>query len=764
MNKLLDREKNILIYLAVFLISFSLFSYEILLTRLFSVILSFNLVFLVVSFSILGMGLGGIYVYKLSNSKVDFNSSKLLVRMGTILPLSIIGTIMIMYKLPYIPVYSAYAIIGTFPFILGGGILSLIFKEYVEKSSLIYFMDLIGGAIGSLMIIKSMNYFGFMGSLIIVSGISLLAGILMAIRFKRTKLALAKIVLLIIALVFILEENTLQDIENNFTAYFTSPNTMINHFNNSNKEVVNISYSQWNAVSRTDVIETTNPREKTIVTDGGASAPIIKFDGDFNKVEYLKNGTAYIPFAIGENHKSLVIGSGGGKDVLLALMGGSKDITAIEINTATIDATNHFKNYSGNIYGRPEVNIYAQDGRNFINRAEEKYDNIYLSMVMTNAVENTMYSLSENYLFTEEAFGEYFEKLNRDGKLSFMTHNGLDMTRVVNTGIKVLLDRGIKQSEITDYFAIVNGASREHREKHGDIISMPMVIFKKTPFKDKEIIELLDIMEEQEKQAIHYPGGEYELFRKFRDNEIGYNEMINSYGYNVRPITDMSPFFYNYTNFLPMEIMYIGLALLLIWNIIRKKYLKDNHSKKISKYFTGIGLAFMLVEIPIIQKTSLYFGNPTYAFSGVLFSILFGTGIGSFISGNKKVRKHILKTPIYLLMLAISVIVTLLVIKQIMIITQDFSLINKFITIFITILPMSILLGIPFPSGLIKVRDNTKSKEILPLMWGINGLFSVMGSILAVGLSTKFGFNVSIFAGALIYLYLYFKNPFTITN
>ncbi len=760
MNKLLTQEKNHLVFLAVFLISFASFSYEILLTRLFSVILSFNLVFLVVSFSILGMGLGGIYVYKLANQKGNFDFSKLLTKLVVMFPISIIGSILIMYKTPYIPLYLVYAIIGIAPFILSGAILSLIFKEYAQKSNTIYFMDLIGGAVGSLAIIKSMNYFGFMTSVVVVTSLTLLATICIAIRFKKIKFAIVKGILLVIAIGLIIEGYTLQEIEKNFTSYLTSPNTMISYFNDSDDEVVGIPYTKWNSISRTDVLETKDPREKTVVTDGGGSTPIIKFDGDFNKVQYLKKGTAYIPFAIGENDKSLVIGSGGGKDVLLALMGGSKDITAVEINSSTIDATQYFKDYSGDIYGRPEVKIYNQDGRNYINKTTEKYDNIYLSMVMTNAVENTMYSLSENYLFTEEAFREYFDKLTKDGKLSFMTHSSFDMARIVNTGIKVLLDRGIDQSEITDYFAIINGMSEDHKLAHGNMISMPMIIFKQNPFTDKEITELIDIVDYQKKQPIHYPGAEYELFRQLRDNEINYDEMVKSYGYNVKPITDIAPFFYNYTSLIPIEIIYIGFAALLVWFSIKKRYLIGNKNNKISKYFIGIGISFMLIEIPLVQKTTLYFGNPSYAFSGVLFSILLGTGLGSLISGNKKIKKFILNNPIYLLMVAISVITTLFTINQIMAITQDFSLIAKFITIFITLLPMSILMGIPFPIGIIKVKQSSDNDNDVPLMWGVNGLFSVIGSILAVAIATKFGFNVTIIIGALIYLYLYFNNPF----
>ncbi|SHJ71585.1 hypothetical protein [Tepidibacter formicigenes] len=97
-------------------------------------------------------------------------------------------------------------------------------------------------------------------------------------------------------------------------------------------------------------------------------------------------------------------------------------------------------------------------------------------MVMTNAVENTMYSLSENYIYTYEAFNEYFNHLSKNGKLSFMMHSNMDLLKIVNTGIEVLLDKGIKPKEVTDYFVIINGVSIEHKNMHGNKVAMPLVI------------------------------------------------------------------------------------------------------------------------------------------------------------------------------------------------------------------------------------------------------------------------------------------------
>ncbi|WZL73995.1 hypothetical protein QBE52_04435 [Clostridiaceae bacterium 35-E11] len=759
-QKKMNENSSLYLYLAMFFIGFSLFLYEVLLTRLFSVILSVNLVFLVVSFAILGSGIGGILTYKILRTNKKVTPGTLLKKYSLWIPISILLSIIGMYYLPFIPLYILYVFIGTIPFVLGGIVISSMFKKNAKGSSKLYLMDLIGSALGSLAVIQLMNKFGFMRSVLAVCMMSLFAAMLIYHYYKENK----KMITLGVCLVFLagafIQGTTVKKIEKGFSAYYTSPNTVINYLQKSKEKSVGISFTKWDAISRTDVIETINEDEKIIVTDGGASAPIIRFDGDLKSIQYLKKSVNYIPFAFGNNEHTLVIGSGGGKDVLFALLGESKNIDAVEINTSTIEAVNNFKEFSGDIYNRPEVQIYNEDGRNFIENTNKKYDNIYLSMVMTNAVENTMYSLSESYIYTYEAVEEYFNHLKENGKLSFMMHNSLDLSKIVNTGIEILLDKGVKEENITDYFVIVNGVDNEHKNMHKNTVSMPLVIFKNTPFIEAEINKIKDTATSQNREMLHYPGNEEKLYKLIKDKEITYEELLNKVQFNAKPIRDNSPFFYNYRKTLPMEMKYVFLGILLVWLLIRKKYVDRKAYKQPAKYFIGLGIAYMFVEIPMIQKMILYFGNPSLAFSVMLFSILVSSGIGSGLSGNKKVRSFTESSPSYLLLTAISIVIIQLNMSKIMSMTSDFDLVQKIITGSLTVLPMGVLMGIPFPTGIEKLRGITKNEDMIPLMWGINGIFSVLGSVLAIMLSMKFGFNMTIYMGAMVYLLLYVVNPF----
>lgn len=754
MNIAFKKKQNIFVYSSVFLITLSLLSYMVLLARLFSVILSYNLVFLVVSFSVLGSGLSGIFTYIQLKEKKYIDTRKMTENLSTLLAISILGTVLVIFKLPYIRVYSLYALIGMIPFAIGGGIISIILKEFIELSSKLYVMDLIGLALGSIVIIRVMNIYGFMSSVVIITVVAIIASTQISIYFKEKKRLLAKSFFVILLLGVLVEGDFIKAIENGFSPYYSSPNTVMSYLKDTIEKPLNIPYSKWNAVSRTDILETTNQNEKKVVKDGRELSPIVKFGGDLNKVDYLKEQVNFVPFAIGKNDKTLVIGSGGGKDVLLALVGGSKDISAVEFNSSTIEAVERYKEFSGNIYNRPEVKLYIQDGRNFIQNSKEMYDNVYLSTGMPSAIENTKYSLSENYLFTEEAFKLYFDKLAENGKLSFRTNSTLDMTRIVNTGIKVLMDKGVKHKEISKYFTIINGESEINKHIHNEIINRPMIIFKKSPFNQEEITSLLNIVGQQNGFMIHCPNEEYEVFSQLENSD-----MIEAFNFNVAPINDNKPFFYNYSNIVPRELIFIGIILLIIWIIIKQKYIREKKESEISKYFIVIGMSFMLIEISFVQKTSLYFGSSITSLSSVLFSILVSSGIGCLLSGYKKIKVHICKSSLYLLCTSISVITTLFTINKIVLTTNEFNLGYKIITIFFVLLPMGMLMGIPFPIGIRKLKENVKNVDIVPLMWGVNGIFSVIGSIMAISISMKLGFNITIIVGSLLYLYLYIINP-----
>ncbi|RKD31788.1 hypothetical protein [Thermohalobacter berrensis] len=735
--------------IAIFFTSKSLFIYEILITRLFSTILHYHFVFLTASLAILGIGFGGLIVYK---NKNRYKNSLL----AFILSLSYIVCVLFIYKLPYINVYIIYSLISSIPFVFGGMIISKVFLENNGQVNKLYFADLLGSTLGSVLIIPIMDYFGFMVTLFIVSIISSLASLLYndnTIKGLKHTIYL----FIFIMLVLIMEQNLILNLEKNFTAYFTSPTTMYTYIKEKFDKNAKIVYTHWDSISRTDVVEESNG-DTTIITDGGSSTSMIKFNGKLQNVEYLKKEIGFLPFTLGNNENTLIIGSGGGKDVLLALLGGSRRIDAVEINGSIIDAVNQFKEFNGDIYNFDGVNLYIEDGRKFIEKTDKKYNNIYLSMVMTKAIEKGGLNLSENYVFTKEAIREYFKHLEDDGYLSFMFHSTHDMIKGINTVLEVLLEMGVKKENLNEHFIAINSITNSMDEKQNSNINMPVVIFKKTLFTNKELSNIYDEIVKQDRIIINMPGLKYmDIYEGISKGELKLSELYDKLTINIKPSTDDRPFFYNFTKGLPNT---LKILLNITFLLTATTYLYIVKYQKLFRhavYFGAIGVGFMMIEIPLIQKSILFLGNPAKAFSYILFSLLLSCGIGSFFSTKKVFMTKVKERQIIFILIPIITMGLLALIP--FIINNYINIDNayKLLLISIILFPLGFFMGMAFPMGIFKLRAQNNHNYI-PLMWGINGITSVLGSVLALAVSMSFGFNIAIITGALFYLAIFIFN------
>ncbi|ABW18605.1 spermine synthase [Alkaliphilus oremlandii] len=739
--------RDILLLIGISMITMSVISFEMLLTRLFSTILAYHFAFLVTSLAILGSGIGGMIAYKKENISSIFTNYSI------ILPFSYLFIILMIYLRPFLDNLTYYSVLATMPFLIAGMIISTIFKKNAHISNRIYFADLIGSALGSLAILLLLNHKGFIYSLFGIAFVGALGSLaLVDSRKKQRKFVLA---LPIILLGIILYQGTvMKQIETNFLAYDTSPYTLMGALRDSKQPVKSTDFIGWNAMARTDVIETQDPNEKIIISDGGASAPMIKFSGDLDEIEYLKDEVGFIPFAFGNNESSLIIGSGGGRDIVFALLGGVDKIDAVEINPLTIKAADKYKDFNGGIYDMPGVELFIEDGRSFIEKTTEKYDNIYLSLVMSNAVEHSALAMSEGYVFTQEALEKYLDLLTDNGKLSFVMHSSTDLFRGLNTAIQGLINRGVDKDKVLDYFAIINSMSLEDSQKRGTSIHKPVLIVKKSPFTEAEYQELWKVINEQERQTIHVkPSTILKDYVDFSEGKLDFNELINGTPLNLKPITDQNPFFYNFTpggsNTLKVLIFVSLLALLGIFKTTKKV-----ETKRSSLYFTLLGIAFMLVEIPLIQKIVLFVGNPTQAFSYVLFILLVSSGLGSLFNKLTIWNKYSKNKYLPLLFSGLLLFGQSMAIRSVIPMFMGANIGTKLILMILIISPLGFFMGMPFARGIWLLGEYERENDI-PLMWGVNGIASVLGSTLALMLSMEWGFYTSeILAGA-IYIILF---------
>ena len=756
--------------LSIFFISVSLFIYQVVLTRLYSVVFSYHYVFLITSLAILGLGIGSILAYKLRKkvkkvspkekaSKQSLNQEDIkeqVVKGSIILAASYIIVFALNYLLPNVSSLLIYIILGTIPFLIGGYLYSILFTEFSGISGKLYFADLIGSGAGSVVVLSLLNNAGMFRTVVALSIIALVTALILPATNIKIRV-LGYVLPLILIAGFLLPEQYISSIEKNFNGILNNPKKTIGRLEESGMSP-RIVFSKWNAFSRTDVIEITEEPDEMILTiDGAANAPMYKFDGDIESLEKFKTDSGFLPFTVGNSSKTLLIGPGGGRDVLYALAGGSKDITAVEINTASIDAVKAFGEYNGNIYNRPEVKVYGEDGRSFVRRSKDKYDLIFLSLVMTNASQGMGYALSENYIYTVEAMGDYLDHLNDNGKIAFLVHDEEDLSKMVATAIQALEYEGIPEKDAPKYISVF---TKYMPQEHGGAqLHNPIVIIKNEPFSEAESIKLVETAEKNGSVPLYTPlVYEQGVLSHIKEAHISLADYLEGARTNVTPATDNSPYFYNFGKGIPVTLVFILLAVIIGSIVLFAPFAIKVGNFKPTMYFSLLGIGFMMIEIPLIQKFILYLGHPSLAFTYVLAALLVGCGLGGYLSSNKLFNRTLKAFYLPPVMVAIVNIILLLSLGIVLQSTSTFNITGRIIVAALIVLLQGFFMGMPFPRGLKLIGESGKN-DIVPVMWGVNGVTSVIGSVLSIILSMSVGFTGALIAGAVVYLIVsLFKN------
>ena len=705
--------------------------FEITLTRLFSALMFYHFVFLAVSIAILSLGLGGIWVYKIraeNKETYGFKKDNILERSSLLFAISTIVITLIIYKTPFFQTaFLIYLFLGAVPFILGGMFLAESFYRFSENSLLIYFADLMGSGIGSILIVKLLDSFSPITSVLVLSLIGFTAFILVSSK-QQVLLKTTGIILLLASILF--SGQSIDNVIADFTAYSGGAKTL-----GALKNYKSV-FTTWNSFARTDVIETDILREKLVLVDGSAVSKMMPFNGDPKSLSYLKQEIGYLAFSQGINTNALLIGPGGGMDLLLARYAGIKDITAVEINKGTIEAARKYADFNGNIYDLPGTKTLVQDGRSFISTDTNKYDVIYLSMVMTQASETLGYALSENYIYTQEAFSQYLKHLKPNGKLALVLHGQNDLQKAVMTTLNTLEENGLSREDAINSIAYIS--SNSEGSEHHEGVYYPILIVKNAPFTEGEARELNVMAALGKHNILHLPFIQ-------SDSSLLIENMKNWV------VTDDSPFFYNSVGKnVPITIWVVFAAVLFMGGRALLPYrtkLTAPGSKHYSYYFILLGLGFMLIEIPLLQKFVLFIGHPTLTFSIIIAALLTSGGIGSLLASRFKKLSPIIPAGFAA---AYSMIIST-ILPRIFTYWQGDSLEIKIFVTVITLAPLGLALGIPFPYGL-KLLENNKQKELIPLMWGINGWTSVLGSILALMIAMVFGYSWALLLGSFMYL------------
>ncbi len=734
--------KTLTRHLGVSLITLTLFMFEISLTRLFSTLMWYHYVFVALSLAMLGSTVGGVQAFKwlksLGGKTKQQTVGQLILRrklqLLAGLAVSIMLNVLLLYKVPYQnSLVIAYIILSAIPFVLGSYYMALVFRESPQNSNSLYFADLIGAATGSLLIVVLLDNYSLIRIGLILAMLPLITCALNLPKRRWAVLGSGVVSVLLIAA--LLGGAVLDTWALDFAALKGKPKQM-QALSGETKVV----YTAWNSLARTDVIESDKSKDKVILIDGGAGSVMVNFDGNLDSIEYLKRNVGYMPFAYQPNSSALIIGPGGGKDMLYAHLAGVHDITAVEINPGSVAAARYFKDFNGNIYDIEGTKTYVADGRSFVNADQSKYDVIFLSKVMTQASETLGYALSENYIYTKEAYHSYLDSLNPGGTLAFILHGANDLGKATSTLLTALQERGISREEAAKHMVVINSDFEDGKTHGPGKLMYPLLMVRNTPFTQSEASTILQMARERQQSVIHVPG--------FLDSKQLFAVPIGIQSLNT--VTDDYPFFYLHGKRPPPIIGFVFYALLVAGLVLLRPAIaaKDKKVRFFSKYFVLIGLAFMLIEIPLIQKLVLLFGHPTLTFSVVIAALLLSVGIGSLSS--KIITKRLPLKAIGTLIFAYCGLLFLLLPRFISIF-QGSDLTVKTVATFVLVFPLGSLMGQLFPTGL-RLAEECGKAEHIPLLRGVNGWMSGIGAILSLIVAMYFGYNAVLLLGAIVYL------------
>lgn len=741
---------------------------ELSLTRIFSVVFYYHFAFLAISIALFGLGAGGVLSYVVAGWRAN-----LFTKLGTLAlatSISVVGAVSFLLSRTGVPTdltLLAVYLVSAIPFLLAGAIISLAISESIERVDRVYFFDLLGAAAGCLLLIPLLDAVGGPNTVIasaIVFAIS--SAIWFNLAGKGTLRATAVVTgLALLGLIFVNAKQHWIDIK-----YAKG------------ERLRNEQFSQWNSFSRIAVApEGPGSTKNAIIIDADAATGIAKFDFD-NMDQATRDGLIYdgpgFPYALRPGAKALIIGPGGGWDVSRALASGSKDVTGVEINPiiGRVIMRDKLPHLSNRIYHRPEVKIEIEDGRSYVRRSTEKFQVIQATLVDTWASTAAgAFALSENNLYTSDAFYDYLSHLTDDGVLTF-TRWGFEPPRESVRLLSLAMDAFQRMGE-PDPASHVIVVRQNHNLLKGWGATDTVTISRK-PFTQADIARAREAAAKAKMEVVYAPGeGPNNAFREIlttKDLEKFYND----YAFDIRPVGDDQPFFfytvqprdllafwtaeskdaadYKINRAVPMLFSLMGIslfatALILILPrlLLGSRLPSDKGVLRFLFYFLGVGVGYILIQVALIQKFVLFLGHPTYALIVIVFSMLVASSVGSFYS-----KRYIAndETRWRNVLIGVPVLVTILAFVSAPLTTALVGLplaVKVAITILL-IAPVAFLMGMPFPTGLSKLEE--LHAPSVRWAWALNAASSVLGSASAIFLAIYIGLRLTLIAGGLCYL------------
>lgn len=779
----------------VFFVSLATLMLELLLTRIWSVTMWYHFAFVSISIAMFGMTVGAIAVYLLP---VFFSREKVLKHLFTAalaFSMSIVLSFLTQLSMPFFPdrslvgIFSLgllYIVVST-PFVLSGICITLALTKLPQFVERTYASDLCGAALGCLTLLWVLNFTDgptavFFSALCAAVGSLCFLPFAGGVKLRSGKAAICWCILL---LLFCLGNSYLVGKQSSVLRLIWVKGRF------EEKPL----YEKWNTFSRVAVFGDPNALEEPFFWGGSPTflKPPVKqlhmtvdafystvmphFVGDLSEVEYLKYDVTNIAHYLRNNAYVLIVGSGGGRDVLSSLAFGQRKVKAVEINGNALEAVNgRFGDFTGHLDRNPKVEIVNDEARSYISRQNDHFDIIQLSVIDTGAATGSgAYALTENSLYTREAWSTFLDKLTPDGIITCSRWYYPEMPGEIYR-LCALARSALKQVGVADpgkCIVIVKSKLDTSGPKSAYIAT---VLVSRSPFSSKDLIRIEEISKKLDFEIVYSP--------EKRDNTViadivdGENleRLAQSLPVRIDAPSDDSPFFFYmlkrawpgqkrlftagtdalYTNAetmlsqLSLVVAILTASCILLPLKLSREKIDLRKEGSLLLFFSLIGFGFMFVEISQLQRLIIFLGHPSLGLSVVLFTLLFSGGIGclctqlfAIAASQKRSAYAMASLPTVLMVFGVGSAA----------IFQQFSQAQDMERILVAasmLFPVGFFMGMAMPCGL-RLASSYRP-ALMPWLWGANGATSVMASVLAVFVAVSFGIAASFWLGVACYV------------
>jgi hypothetical protein len=797
-------------YLSVALLSASALAYEILLMRLFTIIQWHHFAYMIIGLAMLGYGISGTFV-SIFKQQLLINFNKIYIFCLIAFGVTSVAGYLLAQTVPFNAeeilwdpdqlIYLALMFLFlTIPFVLGATAICLCLMQYSSKVPRIYAADLFGAGIGSLMILFMLYWLFPQWILITIGASGVVASMLAAFELKlsyRKSLIISGTLLttfLILAgssieLKMSPYKSLMQAMRIDGAEIIAEKSSPLGYLSFLKNNKVPLRYAPGLSVKA----EYEPLPQIGIFTDGDNMSVITQYPDTFDKLQYLDEMTSAAPYHFKQLNRILVIGAGGGADVLQAKYHRIAHIDAIELNPQIVhELKTTYAEFSGDLYNMQDVNVHIGEARSFLSGNHKRYDLIQIALLDAfSASASGLYALNEGYLYTVEAMKQYINHLNPDGYLAMTRWIKLpprDSLKLVATVLAALEQNGTISPK--QQIALIRSWQTS------------TLIVKNGQFTDNELGQLQKFCSERAFDIGYTPTINPDQVNQFNilSEPMFYTaisailngqqeQFLSHYKFNLRPATDDRPYFHHFfkwgtfseifrlrqqggmsliewgyivlvvTLFIAV-IFSIGLILLPLWAYRSTHITKPVRLKRsaIFYYFFAIGLAFLFIEIAFIQKFTLFLHHPITTIAVVLTAFLIFAGLGSLSSGNwlRHFNSHTVVTAAVAGITLFGLSYQFLLDPLFVALTAS-AVPLKIVLVVILIAPLAFCMGMPFPAGLDTLSKH--ASQFIPWAWGINGCASVISAVLATLLAIHFGFSTVILIAVLLYLTICIVHP-----